>query len=185
MESSLPAWRTWLHLLLGEFVFWRYAFVACCLLAESEVQSLLSLLSCLICFVYLSPFCLFQVQNLPDLHGALQWIKDLLHRWAFSGIPAFHLIGCLSFCMLRVAVKLITHCTCSYVWYDFNALGPFRFYLQYAWFAWFFWKGQFLFLNGGDPGIMHAWPDACIRLRFNAAGKVPLLDLFSFQEFQF
>ena len=29
------------------------------------------------------------------------------------------------------------------------------------------------FLNGGDPGILHAWLDAYIRLRFNSAGLVP------------
>jgi len=49
-----------------------------------------------------------------------------------------------------------------------------------------FGKGKSFFLNGGDPDILHAWPDAYIRLRLHLAGQVPQLDLISsFKEFPF
>ena len=59
---------------------------------------------------------------------------------------------------------------------DFNAFGPFTFLparVNMYGFACFF-KEQLIFLNGGDPGIFHAWLDAYISLPpLHSAGLAP------------
>ena len=106
---------------------------------------------------------------------AVEPCNELIIRLADGPIVAFCLIGCLSFCM-HVAVEFITHLHLFLYIYNFNAFGPFAFLparVNMHGFAWFFLEEQFIFLNGGDPDILHAWLDAYIALRFNSARLVP------------
>ena len=130
----------------------------------------------MLCFVYFSPVCLCQLQNLPDLHGALQRINNLLYRWAGSGSPP----NWLPFFLHAACGREIDYQSALVPIYDFNAFGPFTFQparVNVHGFGLFF-EEQFIFLNGGDPDILHAWLDAYIRLRFHSAGLVPQLSFF-------
>ena len=106
-----------------------------------------------------------------DLRRALQRINNLLGRWAHGGF----LPNWLPF-FLHPCSRGIDYPFALVPIYDFNAFGPSTFLparVNMHGFAWFVLKEQFIFLNGGDPGILHAWLDAYIRLRFNSAGLVP------------
>ena len=146
------------------------------ILQHIKVKRFFHFCPCLLCFVYFSRFSLCQVQNLHDCRRALQRINNSLGRWAHSGfLPnwlPFFLHACSRGIYYPFALVPI---------YNFNAFGPFAFLparVNMHGFAWFFLKEQFIFLNGGDPDILHAWLDAYIALRFNSARLVPQFFIF-------
>ena len=105
-----------------------------------------------------------------DLCRDLQRINNSLRRWDHSGFLPNWLPFFLHACSRRIyyPFALVPK-------YNFNAFGPFAFLsarVNMHGFAWFFLKEQFIFLNGGDPDILHAWFDAYIALRFNSARLV-------------
>ena len=63
---------------------------------------------CLVYFIFFTfrPFAFPRYKICPT---CMEPCNELIICCTDGPVAAFHLIGCLSFCMLRVAVKLITH----------------------------------------------------------------------------
>ena len=104
---------------------------------------------CLVYFVLFTfrPFAFARYKICPT---CMEPCNELIICCTDGPLVAFHLIGCLSFCMLRVAVKLITylHLFLYNPIYDFNAVGPFTFQparVNMHGFAWFFVKTNHFF----------------------------------------